>query len=312
MLKIKKTSKLQNSKEKQLVKKTNIVYKHAYSFVKYTPNRSNQHRYQSRQNKPQRHFIYLPLKATIIAKKPYLIKKNLAKAYKLKQFFNAKNKILDFKFDSIAKKSLKRRLKKRINSNLLLKHRCLLFISKLSYINRVKNELRKKKRIHLYKTRTASFMNNILKKSPIKFLNHKFRIVKRDEKLIKKNLFMKINVKRRKRIKPHILVLRTSETNCHMALTDSKGNAKFVTSCGQLGFKGAKRSSKYAIEKLTTHVIKKLKRYNLLNIVAKIKGYSKKHKTIFKLFVSAKIRFKGITEISVAHNGCRLKKVRRK
>ena len=260
------------------------------------------------------------------------IKNKLKKKYKLKNFFLLQKKkinILKFKNLKLNKdtkffKSLKQklRLKKKVmkfmkklnfRRNLVYKTNCIRFIYNLKKINYINNKHSKKE----LKKNTIKFFKlykfKLLRlKKPAKFLNFKYRVKERNQKLIKKNLFIKKNIKRQNRIKPHFLVLRTSEANCHMNLTDSKGNTKFVLSCGHLGFKGSKRSSKYAIEKLTDRVIKKLKKYRLLNLVAKLKGYSKKHKTIFKLFIKNKIRFKGITEISVAHNGCRLKKVRRK
>jgi ribosomal protein S11 len=238
--------------------------------------------------------------------KRFFVKNNLKRIYKLKNFFNSQKKKIKFvkldlpnfneksnKFFNKLKPYQKKKFIKKIifRRNLVYKISCISFLynfKKVLCMHKIisKRNIKKNTKIFL-----AKFKIKIVDQKKItKFLNFKFRVKKRKKNLNKKNLFMKKNVKRQKRIKPHYLVLRTSEANCHMNLTDSKGNTKFVVSCGHLGFKGSKRSSKYAIEKLTILVIKKLKKYRLLNIIAKLKGYSKKHKTNFKLFFLNKIR----------------------
>ena len=212
------------------------------------------------------------------------------------------NKAKDIKKKKFLK--IKRRLKTKLNLRRFIYYKIhvILLIKDLQKYQKI----RKIRKI---------LKNKVRKKRPqaiIKHLNFKFRVKKRKKESLNINRFIKRNKKWEKTRKPHFLVLRTSESNSHMSLTDSKGNTKFVCSCGQLGFRGAKRSSKYAIEKLALHVVNKLRKYRLLNILLKIKGYSTQHRIVFKVFIKVKKRFKGITGISVAHNGCRLKKIRRK
>jgi len=211
-----------------------------------------------------------------------------------------------FENNKIMKKNIKIvRLNKKIN----LRKKRLRLVKKIKH-----NSILIQKRI-LQRYKRKVRIKSILRKKSIKilkYLNYKYRVKFKGNEVSKKNRFMKINQKRENEKKPHFLMLNTSESNCHINLTDSRGNTKFVRSCGHLGFKGSKRSSKFAIERLAIDVASKIEKYRLLNILVKLKGYSKKNRVIFRLFKKINRRFKGITEFSVAHNGCRLKKITRK
>ena len=102
----------------------------------------------------------------------------------------------------------------------------------------------------------------------------------------------------------------SNNTIMHATLTNNKN---IILSTGIIGFKGAKRSSSYAAQKIAEFMGSKLKENKVKNIVLTFKGVGKGRKFIIKGLKKHKINIiKLIDKTPLAHNGCRKKKRRRR
>ena len=101
----------------------------------------------------------------------------------------------------------------------------------------------------------------------------------------------------------------TNNTIIHAAGVKKKN---IILSTGNVGFKGSKRSTKYASEKLAQIMANKLVENKIKRIKIVFKGFNKGRKSIIKKFRKKRIKIvKLIDKTPKAHNGCRAKKKRR-
>lgn len=104
----------------------------------------------------------------------------------------------------------------------------------------------------------------------------------------------------------------SNNTIMHATLTNGKN---ILLSTGIVGFKGAKRSSSYAAQKVAELMGDRLRllENRTINIILIFKGLGKGRKFIIKGLKKSKIDIiKLIDKTPLAHNGCRKKKQRRK
>ncbi|WDR79443.1 30S ribosomal protein S11 [Candidatus Vidania fulgoroideae] len=89
-------------------------------------------------------------------------------------------------------------------------------------------------------------------------------------------------------------------------------NVVFCKSTGNLKFKGTKKSTPFAAQKLGEFVLNEIKKKNIEEINIKIKGFGPGREAILRVFSSESINIKEISDITpYPHNGCRPKKKRR-
>ena len=101
----------------------------------------------------------------------------------------------------------------------------------------------------------------------------------------------------------------TNNTIIHAAEVKKKN---IILSTGNVGFKGSKRSTKYAAEQLAQLISEKLVENKVKRIIIVFRGFNKGRKAIIKKFRKKKIIIKRlIDKTPKAHNGCRAKKRRR-
>jgi small subunit ribosomal protein S11 len=136
----------------------------------------------------------------------------------------------------------------------------------------------------------------------------------------KANIFKNIpNSKKIKRFnfppkikKKGIIHVKSSFNNTIFTLTDLKGRTKAYCSCGSAGFKGAKRSTKFAGRMAAEYLGRKTRRLGYKNVKLSLKGFASGCSLYLKAFKRSRIRIKIIKNVSsLSHNGCRPKKLRR-
>jgi len=95
----------------------------------------------------------------------------------------------------------------------------------------------------------------------------------------------------------------------HATLTEKN----IILSSGRVGFVGTRRSSKFAAQKVAEAMGKELKDNKVRSVFLFFKGIHKRRKTIIKVLKYEQINtLKLIDKTSIAHNGCRSPKKRRK
>ncbi|WDR79252.1 30S ribosomal protein S11 [Candidatus Vidania fulgoroideae] len=89
-------------------------------------------------------------------------------------------------------------------------------------------------------------------------------------------------------------------------------NVVFCKSAGNLKFKGTKKSTPFAAQKLGEFIYNEIKKQNIKEINIKTKGFGPGREAILRVFSSESINIRKISDITpYPHNGCRPKKKRR-
>jgi small subunit ribosomal protein S11 len=109
-----------------------------------------------------------------------------------------------------------------------------------------------------------------------------------------------------------IIHIKCSLNNTIVTLTDLLGNTKAWGSCGSVGFKGAKRSSRFAGQAAIEFLGLKAKNLGYKHIVLHLNGLGKSRNISIKSLKKSGLRIYFIKDFtSIAHNGCRPSKLRR-
>jgi small subunit ribosomal protein S11 len=112
--------------------------------------------------------------------------------------------------------------------------------------------------------------------------------------------------------KKGVMHVKRSFNNTIITLTDLNGNTKAYCSCGSVGFKGAKRSDKFAGIVTAEQIGRKSRRLGYRRIILRLNGVKKGRYSLLRSLRKCRLRIKEIKEVtSFAHNGCRPKKLRR-
>jgi len=109
-----------------------------------------------------------------------------------------------------------------------------------------------------------------------------------------------------------IIYVKCSLNNTIITLTDLLGNTKAWVSCGSIGFKGAKRSSRFAGQSVAEQLGIKAKTLGYTKVILHLNGLGKGRNVCIKGFKKSCLQVYCIKDSTpVAHNGCRPSKLRR-
>ena len=121
--------------------------------------------------------------------------------------------------------------------------------------------------------------------------------------------------KKKKNIKlsSGLLYVNTSSNNTIVTLTDEKGNKVLWGGTGIIWYKWSKKSTPYAAEMLTKHIIEEAKNYGLLQIAIIVKGTWIARDGIFKAINDAgNVEITFIKEVTPIQFGwCKWRRQRR-
>jgi small subunit ribosomal protein S11 len=116
----------------------------------------------------------------------------------------------------------------------------------------------------------------------------------------------------KKKLDTGILFIQSTYNNTLVSFTDKKGNLVFASSCGALGFKGAKKGTPFAAAKVGELIGEKAKIIGVKNADVVIKGVGTGRESSVRAFVTKGISINSIKDVTpVPHNGCRPPKPRR-
>ena len=111
--------------------------------------------------------------------------------------------------------------------------------------------------------------------------------------------------------KPIYLSVNCNKNNTIMHATLMEKN--IILSAGRVGLIGTKRSTKFAAQKVAETMGKELEENRVQSVFLFFKGVHKRRKAIIKILKHKQINIlKLIDKTSIAHNGCRSVKKRRK
>ncbi|NDB57933.1 30S ribosomal protein S11 [bacterium] len=116
----------------------------------------------------------------------------------------------------------------------------------------------------------------------------------------------------KKRLDTGILYVQSTYNNTKVLLTDEEGNAVMWSSCGTLGFKGAKKGTPFAAAKVGETLALKAEALGLKDIKVVVKGVGSGRESAIRGFISRGVNISSIKdETPVPHNGPQPKKPRR-
>ncbi len=109
-----------------------------------------------------------------------------------------------------------------------------------------------------------------------------------------------------------LLHVQSTYNNTKVLLTDVDGNAVLWSSCGTLGFKGAKKGTPFAAAKVGETLALKAEALGLKEIKVIVKGVGSGRESAIRGFISRGVNIASIKdETPVPHNGPQQKKPRR-
>jgi small subunit ribosomal protein S11 len=117
---------------------------------------------------------------------------------------------------------------------------------------------------------------------------------------------------KKKNISLGVIHIKVTFNNTIVTLTDIQGNSVLSCSSGELGFKGAKKSTPFAAQLAVEKLLDKAKDTGLKTVSIKIKGPGSQRESALRAVFSKNLIVTTISDVSsVAHNGCRPPKRRR-
>lgn len=117
---------------------------------------------------------------------------------------------------------------------------------------------------------------------------------------------------RKKRLDVGILYVQSTYNNTKVLLADTKGDAVMWSSCGALGFKGAKKGTPFAAAKVGETLATKAALLGLKEVAVVVKGVGSGRESAIRGFISKGVTISGIKdETPVPFNGPKPPKPRR-
>lgn len=119
-----------------------------------------------------------------------------------------------------------------------------------------------------------------------------------------------------KKIKRNItkgrVYVQSTFNNTIISLTDMQGNVVAWSSSGNVGFKGARKSTPFAAQLAANKVVKDGSEMGLTMVELYVSGPGQGKDAAVKAFHGSSIKVVGLRDITPhPHNGCKLKKRRR-
>ena len=116
----------------------------------------------------------------------------------------------------------------------------------------------------------------------------------------------------KRRMDTGILHIKATYNNTKLMLTDKEGGAVIFSSCGALGFSGARKGTPFAAAKIGEIIGEKAKMIGVKDVHVIVKGVGSGRESAIRGFISKGINIKSIKDATpVPHNGPRPPKPRR-
>jgi small subunit ribosomal protein S11 len=116
----------------------------------------------------------------------------------------------------------------------------------------------------------------------------------------------------KKKIEFGILNILSTYNNTIVTLSDADGNVILSSSCGALGFKGARKGTPYAASKVSELIAERAKLVGLKEVGIKVRGIGSGRESAIRTFASKGFEIRFIKDLTpVPHNGPKPPKPRR-
>lgn len=116
----------------------------------------------------------------------------------------------------------------------------------------------------------------------------------------------------RKRLQNGRLYISSSYNNTILTLTDEQGDVLSWASAGKIGFKGTKKGTPYAANRVAELMAQTIQRLKLDKINIKVKGIGGGRESAIRALAGHGVNIVSIEDVTpIPHNGCRPPKPRR-
>jgi len=143
-------------------------------------------------------------------------------------------------------------------------------------------------------------------------------IKKSQEELLKERESIETKIQKQEaavassKIREGYLYVSSSYNNTILTLTDPKGDVLSWASAGKIGFKGTKKGTPYAANRVAEVMAQVIQKMKLSRLDIKVKGIGGGRESAIRTLVAKGINIESIEDLTpVAHNGCRPRKPRK-
>ena len=106
--------------------------------------------------------------------------------------------------------------------------------------------------------------------------------------------------------------ISSSYNNTILTLTDDKGSVLFWVSAGRIGFKGTKKGTPYAANRVAELMAQNIQKLKMDKIKVKVKGIGGGRESAIRALAAHGVNIVSIEDVTpTPHNGCRPPKARR-
>ena len=121
-----------------------------------------------------------------------------------------------------------------------------------------------------------------------------------------------IKAKKSKNVHSGIATILATFNNTHVSLSDKQGNLIAWSTAGKNGFRGSRKSTSYAAQKVAQDAARIAMSHGLKEIDVRVKGPGSGRESAIRALQAVGLEITSIRDVTpIPHNGCRPKKRRR-
>ena len=121
-----------------------------------------------------------------------------------------------------------------------------------------------------------------------------------------------VKAKKSKNVHSGVATILATFNNTHVSLTDKQGNLIAWSTAGKTGFRGSRKSTSYAAQKVAQDAARRAMSHGLKEVEVRVKGPGSGRESAIRALQAVGLEITSIRDVTpLPHNGCRPKKRRR-
>ena len=121
-----------------------------------------------------------------------------------------------------------------------------------------------------------------------------------------------VKAKKSKNVHSGVATILATFNNTHVSLTDKQGNLIAWSTAGKTGFRGSRKSTSYAAQKVAQDAARRAMSHGLKEGEVRVKGPGSGRESAIRALQAVGLEITSIRDVTpIPHNGCRPKKRRR-
>ena len=121
-----------------------------------------------------------------------------------------------------------------------------------------------------------------------------------------------VKAKKSKNVHSGVATILATFNNTHVSLTDKQGNLIAWSTAGKTGFRGSRKSTSFAAQKVAQDAARRARSHGLKEVEVRVKGPGSGRESAIRALQAVGLEITSIRDVTpIPHNGCRPKKRRR-